>query len=91
VTANASDARLDGLTASLAEVVCWTIFYLERAADTDAEVAAELVEMIGARLRDMAVADRVRFLEHAATRATTSMTPAFQDFLLELAEKLGLE
>lgn len=92
VTRNGS-AKVDGLTATLADLVCWFVFYLERCEDeqTDLEIADELSQLIGTALRRMSPADRLRFLEHAAERATSSKVADYQDFLLELAEKLGLE
>jgi hypothetical protein len=93
VTRTAPSPRTDGLTATLADLVCWFVFYLERCEEdeTDLEVADELSQLIAATLRAMAAADRLRFLEHAAERAATATIPDYQDFLLELAEKMGLE
>jgi len=58
---------------------------------TNPDVAEELQDVIASRLRLLPVWDRIDFLEHAARRASTSQIPDYQDFLLELAESLGIE
>ncbi len=84
---------LDGLTGALADIVCWLVFYLQRCEDeeVDLEVADELSRVLGQALRGLGVSDRLRFLEHAATRASESTVVDYQQFLVELAETLGLE
>jgi hypothetical protein len=95
VTANrvAPAPTLDGLPATLADIVCWLVFYLQRSTDDeiDETVAEELQEVIAGSLRLLPVWDRIEFLEHAARRAATSQIPDYQDFLLDLAESLGIE
>jgi len=84
---------LDGLAGALSDLVCWMVFYFQRCEDdeVDLEVADELSRVIGDALRRLPMADRLRFLEHATSRAATSTVPDYHDFLVELAETLGLE
>ena len=84
---------LEGLEAALADVVCWLVFYLQRAGEdeVDPEVATELLEVVGDALGRLPVADRLRFLHHAANRSVESSVEAYQNFLLDVAESLGLE
>lgn len=84
---------LDGLTGALADIVCGMAFYLHQCEDdeVDLEVAEELSTVLARTLRALPVAERLRFLDHAATRAATSTVPDYQRFLLGLAETLGLE
>jgi hypothetical protein len=86
-------ATLNGLSASLADLVCWMVFYLERCSpdEMDLDIAESLQQLIADALRDLPVADRLTFLEHATNRAQASSVPDYQDFLLDLAETLGLE
>ena len=88
-----ADAGLTGVAASLADVVCWLVFYLQRSSseEIDLEVAETLLRMVADRLRAMPPAERVAFLEHATTLAETSAVGDYQDFLLDLAETMGLE
>jgi len=37
------------------------------------------------------VKDRLRFVEHAAARSSTSKVANYQEFLIGIAESLGLE
>jgi len=95
VTAKPVDGRaaLDGLGAALADIVCWVVFFLQHAdeAEVDPAVADELVRVVGGALGRLPVADRLLFLEHATARSGSSSVTDYQDFLLELAETLGLE
>jgi hypothetical protein len=86
-------AALDPLTSALGDIVCWLVFYLHQCEDdeVDLEVADELSTMVGERLKTLTVGDRLRFLEHAALRANDSRVDDYQEFLMELAETLGLE
>ncbi|HEY2428636.1 MAG TPA: hypothetical protein VGI06_06880 [Acidimicrobiales bacterium] len=85
--------RLEGLSAALADVVCWMVFYLQHCQDdeVDPEVADELSSVIASSLRRLPVHSRLLFLEHASGRAGSSGIADYQEFLLELAETLGLE
>jgi len=85
--------RLEGLSAALADVVCWMVFYLQHCEEdeVDPEIADELSAVIASSLRRLSVSERLRFLEHASARAASSRVADYQDFLLELAEALGLE
>jgi hypothetical protein len=87
------DGGLDGLPAVLADLVCWIVFFLQASegAEVDEAVAAEVVEVIAAKLRALPVSERLLFLEHASARAATSSVLPYRDFLLEMAEALGLE
>jgi hypothetical protein len=84
---------LDGLPGTLADIVCWLVFYLQRSSEEeiDTTVAHELLDVIAASLRLLPVWDRIDFLQHAASRAATSQVTDYQEFLLELAEDLGIE
>ncbi|MHB8466127.1 MAG: hypothetical protein ACYDH6_17355 [Acidimicrobiales bacterium] len=84
---------LEGLTATLADVVCWFVFYLERCTpdELDLDVAQSLLNLATDALRTLSVPERLTFLEHASARAQESKVPEYQDFLLDLAETLGLE
>jgi hypothetical protein len=86
-------AALTGLTGALADIVCWLVFYLQRCEDeeVDLEVADELSRMLASALRELPVGDRLRFLDHAAARAATSTIADYQQFLVSVAETLGLE
>jgi len=86
-------AGLEGLPAALADIVCWLVFYLERCDEdeVDAGVAQVLHDVVGDGLRRLPVSDRIDFLQHAAGRAASSQILDYQDFLLELAESLGIE
>jgi hypothetical protein len=88
-----SRAGLEGLPAALADIVCWTVFYLQRCDDQDIDdaVAEELRDVIASALGRLAPMERVAFLQHAAERASDSKIPDYQDFLLEVAELLGIE
>ncbi len=89
----AQSGPLQGLAASLADIVCWILFYLDHceADEIDVDVASQLSEVVAGTLRRQTVADRLAFLEHAARRATMTEVEEYQVFLLELAETLGLE
>jgi hypothetical protein len=84
---------LDGLAGALADIVCWMAFYLDQCEDdeVDLEVADELSRVLAAVLRELPVGERLRFLEHASVRASTSTVPDYQRFLVGLAETLGIE
>ena len=84
---------LDGLTGVLADLVCWMTFYLQQCEDdeVDLEVAEELTRVLGDALRALPVTDRLRFLEHAAARSSSSKVADYRQFLIGLAESLGLE
>ena len=77
----------------LADLVCWIVFFLQAAdgSQVDEAVAAEVVEVIAAKLRALPVSERLLFLEHASARAATSSVPPYRAFLLEMAEAFGLE
>lgn len=85
--------RLDPLAATLADVVCWLVFYLDSAGEDELkpDVASNLSELIADKLRELSVSDRLLFLEHAANRARASTVHDYQMFLLDMAETLGLE
>ena len=89
----AATEALGGLTGALADIVCWMAFYLHQCEDdeVDLEVADELAQVLATALRGLPVNERLRFLEHAATRASNSTVADYQHFLLGLAETLGLE
>ena len=84
---------LEGLPASLADIVCWLVFYLQRCdpAELDLDVADSLLTLIGDALRKLPVDERLLFLSYATSRASASSVPDYQDFLLDLAETMGLE
>lgn len=84
---------LEGLPAALADIVCWVVFFLERCSpeEVNLEVADELQRVIGDALRQLPVNDRLAFLQHATERAVGSSIDEYQEFLLELAETMGLE
>jgi hypothetical protein len=85
--------ELDELSSSLADIVCWMTFYLQRCSpdELDLDVASALLELITGSLRDLPPTDRLTFLQHAANRAHDLDEPVYQDFLLDLAETMGLE
>ena len=89
----ATTEALGGLTGALADIVCWMAFYLHQCEDdeVDLEVADELAQVLGTALRSLPVSERLRFLEHASSRASSSTVGDYQHFLLGLAETLGLE
>jgi hypothetical protein len=93
VTVSPTSSGLDGLPAALADIVCWMVFYLQHCQDdeVDLEVAEELSSVIASSLRRLPVSDRLLFLDHASARAAGSRVVDYQEFLLELAETLGLE
>ena len=96
VTAKRTTAEapaLDGLAASLADIVCWLVFYLQRCSsdELDLDVAESLLKLVSDALRRLPVTERLVFLEHATTRAEGSSVADYQDFLLDLAETMGLE
>ena len=89
----ATTETLGGLTGALADIVCWMAFYLHQCEDdeVDLEVADELAQVLGTALQSLPVSDRLRFLEHASSRASSSTVEDYQHFLRGLAETLGLE
>jgi hypothetical protein len=91
--ATTAPAELTGLTESLADIVCWIAFYLERcsADEINLQVADELHHVIAGALRRLSVSDRLAFLQHATSRGEASEVMEYQAFLLELAETMGLE
>ena len=93
VPSSTPTTALDGLTGALADIVCWMAFYLHECEDeeVDLEVADELTRMLGEALRRLPVKERLRFVEHAAARSATSKVANYQEFLIGIAESLGLE
>jgi hypothetical protein len=89
----ATTEALGGLTGALADIVCWMAFYLHQCEDdeVDLEVADELAQVLAEALRGLPVSERLRFLEHASSRASSSTVEDYQHFLRGLAETLGLE
>jgi hypothetical protein len=84
---------LEGLLGALADIVCWMAFYFHQCEDdeVDLEVAEELSKVLGGALRTLPVRERLRFLEHASVRASTSEVADYKGFLVGLAETLGIE
>jgi hypothetical protein len=89
----ATTEALRGLTGTLADIVCWMAFYPHQCEDdeVDLEVADELAGVLATTLRNLPVSERLRFLDHASGRASSSSVGDYQHFLLGLAETLGLE